>query len=103
MKDDEDIESVSDEEEMFFDANKKQAQTGAITDDIANDAFFENETAEEKRLKMTKALLKELGEEKKEERDDFFMNLQANTTTDVNIMTAEDNDVKRALKYKILE
>ena len=31
------------------------------------------------------------------------MSLQANATTDVNIMTAEDDDVKRALKYKILE
>jgi hypothetical protein len=101
---DEDIESESDNDELFFEANEKTKQkNGAISADIANDAFFDNETPEEKRLRMTKALLRELGEEKKEERDDFFVNLQANTTTDVNIMTAEDDDLKRALKYKILE
>ena len=58
LKDDEDIESVSDGDDMFFDASKnKQAQNGAITAELANDAFFENETPEEKRLRMTKALL----------------------------------------------
>ena len=58
LKDDEDIESVSDGDHMFFDASKnKQAQNGAITAELANDAFFENETPEEKRLRMTKALL----------------------------------------------
>ena len=75
-RDDEEIESGSDGEDMFFEANEqKKQQNGAISADLANDAFFENETAEEKRLKMNKALLKELGEEKKDERDDFFVNL----------------------------
>ena len=75
-KEDEEIDSGSDGEDLFFEANEQKKQhNGAITAEIANDAFFENETAEEKRLKMTKALLKELGEEKKEERDDFFVNL----------------------------
>jgi len=82
---------------------------GAVTRDmIAGDAFFgagaddENETAEEKRLRMTKKLIAELGEETKK-NDDFFFNLQANTTTDVNIISEEDDQVKKALKYKILE
>ena len=51
---------------------------------------------------MTKKLIKDLGEETKN-NDDFFLNLQANTTTDVNIITEEDDKVKKALKYKILE
>lgn len=42
---------------------------------MANDVFDDNETAEEKRLRMTKTLLKELGDDKKQERDDFFVNL----------------------------
>jgi hypothetical protein len=45
---------------------------------INGDPFFEgeneNETGEEKRLKMTKKLIKELGEETKN-NDDFFYNL----------------------------
>jgi hypothetical protein len=46
---------------------------------ISGDAFFaqgedENETAEEKRLRMTKKLISELGEESKK-NDDFFFNL----------------------------
>jgi len=47
-----------------------------------DDPFFagqeldENETAEEKRLRMTKKLIKQLDEEQKDtEKDDFFMNL----------------------------
>jgi len=36
----------------------------------------ENETAEEKRLRMTKKLIKQLDEEQKDqEKEDFFMNL----------------------------
>jgi len=51
---------------------------------------------------MTKKLIKELGEETKN-NDDFFYNLQANATTDFNIINDEDDKVKKALKYKILE
>ena len=53
---------------------------------------------------MTKKLIKQLDEEQKDEaKDDFILNLQANTTTEVNIMSEEDDRLKRALKYKILE
>lgn len=82
-----------------------------MTEDFVSDPFFasgqeldEHETAEEKRLRMTKKLIKQLDEEQKDqEKDDFFMNLQANTTTEVNIISEEDDRLKRALKYKILE
>ena len=96
------------------DEQKRQSklrQGGAVTADLVDDPFFasgqeldENETAEEKRLRMTKKLIQQLGEEQKDqEKDDFFMNLQANTTTDVNIISEEDDRLKKALKYKILE
>lgn len=52
---------------------------------------------------MTKKLIKELGEESKDkEKEDFFVNLQANTTADVNIITEEDDNLRKQLKYKIL-
>ena len=70
------------------------------------DPFFAaeaiNETGEEKRLRMTKKIIADLGEETKN-NDEFFYNLQANTTADVNIITEDDDRVKKALKYKILE
>ena len=53
---------------------------------------------------MTKKLIKNLGEEQKnEEKEDFFASLQANTTADVNILTEDDDRLRKALKYKILE
>jgi len=87
---------------------KKPKTGGAISADmIHGDAFFqaeddENESPDEKRLRMTKALIKELGEETKE-KENFFHGLQANTTSDVNIISAEDDEVRKVLKYKILE
>lgn len=51
---------------------------------------------------MTKKLIKDLGEETKN-NDDFFYNLQAHAETEVNILTEEDDKVRQALKYKILE
>ena len=91
---------TSDEE---FRGQKKVKTTGAVTE---GDGFFaeghENETVEEKRLRATKKLIKDLGEETKN-NDEFFVNLHANTTTDVNIIDDEDDKVKKALKYKILE
>ena len=53
---------------------------------------------------MTKKLIKELDEETKvESKEDFFANLHANTSADVNILTEEDDRLKKALKYKLLE
>jgi ribosomal RNA-processing protein 9 len=105
-KKDEDIESNEDSYED--EAEKKPKTAGAISADmIRGDAFFqgdedENESPDEKRLRMTKALIKELGEETKE-KENFFHGLQANTSTDVNIISAEDDEVRKVLKYKILE
>jgi hypothetical protein len=105
-KKDEDIESNEDSYED--EVEKKPKTAGAISADMVHgDAFFqgdedENESPDEKRLRMTKALIKELGEETKE-KENFFHGLQANTTTDVNIISAEDDEVRKVLKYKILE
>ena len=53
---------------------------------------------------MTKKLIADLDtEQNQKEREDFFANLQANTTADVNIISEEDDKLRKALKYKILE
>ena len=113
---DEDVDSDKADEEAWLDSDGEQRksklrQGGAITADMVADPFFaggqeeeDHETAEEKRLRVTKKLIKQLDEEQKDDnKEDFFMNLQANTTTDVNIISEEDDKLKRALKYKILE
>jgi peptide methionine sulfoxide reductase MsrA len=71
LKNDEEIHSASEDEEQ-----EKQFK-GAITEDIAVvDPFFDNENADEKRLRMTKKLIKTLGEEQKnEDKEDFFSGL----------------------------
>lgn len=101
MKKDEEIHSDASDD---LEVQEKQFK-GAITEDlVTNDPFFENENADEKRLRMTKKLIKELGEEEKnEDKEDFFTSLQANTTADVNILSEEDDRLRKALKYKILE
>jgi WD40 repeat protein len=79
---------------------------GAIEQaDITTDGFFqaEEENADEKRIKLTKKLIKSVEEEQKEDKGSFFMNLMANTTTEADILGDEDDIVKKALKYKVLE
>ena len=74
--------SDTSEGDMGDDSNRKQKTlkaSGAVTEDIVRgNPFFagedENETPEEKRLRMTKKLINDLGEETKN-NDDFFMNL----------------------------
>lgn len=97
QKVDEEIASVDSEDVSESQANHKENKNGAISQ-IDKDPFFakdeddENENADERRLKLTKKLIKELGEEtKNKEKEDFFINLQANTTSDVNIITEEDD------------
>lgn len=70
-----DEEVVSDASDFVQEQEKKFK--GAVTEDLVpNDPFFENENADEKRLRMTKKLIKELGEEQKnEEKEDFFAGL----------------------------
>ena len=88
-KKDHDIDSDgADGDDAYADSDEEQQRRGklrkdgAITADLVDDPFFagqeldENETAEEKRLRMTKKLIKQLDEEQKDtEKDDFFMNL----------------------------
>jgi len=77
-----DIEIESGDSDEDFDQPQRDIikKDGAVTRDmISGDNFFvkgedENETAEEKRLRMTKKLISELGEESKK-NDDFFFNL----------------------------
>ena len=115
-KNDDEIDSDRADEAAWPDSDGdhkrgKVRQGGAITADLVADPFFAgdqaedvNETAEEKRLRMSKKLIAQLDEEQKDEdKEDFFMNLQANTTTEVNILSEEDDRRRRALKYKILE
>lgn len=98
QKEDEDIASgdSADEWAELEDQNGKTRGDGAI-EDVDKDPFFagdedDNENADERRLKLTKKLIKELGEETKDkEKEDFFVNLQANTTSDVNIICDEDD------------
>jgi hypothetical protein len=74
MKKDEDIASASDE----YEEEQEKKFNGAVTEDLVpNDPFFENENADEKRLRMTKKLIKNLGEEQKnqDEKEDFFTSL----------------------------
>ena len=104
---DEDIESNEDSEGENLNMKKLKTNGAISADMIKGDGFFAqendvNETTDEKRLRMTKALIKELGEETKD-KEDFFHQLQDNTTCDVNIISAEDDEVRKVLKYKILE
>lgn len=66
------------ESDLEFKAKSALRKDGAVTSDLVHqDPFFnqdETETAEEKRLRITKKLIKELGEETKT-NDDFFMGL----------------------------
>ena len=83
-KEDEEIVSAGDSEELgedYIDSKNKLREGGAISQDLINDPFFaqqdaENETAEEKRLRMTKKLIRKLDEEQgSKEKEDFFHNL----------------------------
>ena len=81
QKEDEEIASVDSEDVSESHPNQNQNQNGAISQ-IDKDPFFakdqddENENADERRLKLTKKLIKELGEETKDkEKEDFFINL----------------------------
>ena len=82
----------------------------AVTQDLVNDDFFQHaagnqqKTADEKRLEMTKKLIEEVKQEQAlEDKDDFFRKLQANTTSEVNIINEDDDLLHKKLKYKILE
>ena len=64
----------------------------------------QNETVEEKRLKMTKQLLSELNQSTDPTKTyDFFENLYNKTEAEVEIFQDNDDILARRLKYQILE
>jgi len=80
---------------------------------ITGDSFFDNpedaeknETIEERRLRMTKALLEEL-KQPNAPKDDFFESLQAGSgkfDAEVEIFNEDEDDMlTKRLKYQILE
>ena len=76
---DEDIESNEDSEGENLNIKKVKTNGAISADMIKGDNFFAqdneiNETIDEKKLRMTKALIKELGEETKD-KEDFFHQL----------------------------
>ena len=71
---------------------------------VKEDAFLvedENpETVEEKRLRMTKQIIKDYA---KEEKTDFFATLAAKSTADTEVMAAEDDQLTKRMKMHMLE
>jgi hypothetical protein len=57
-------------------------------------------TAEERRLKMTKQVIREFASEKNE---DFFEKLQAKATPEEQILSKDDDAITRKMKMHLLE
>ena len=80
----------------------------SVSDDadgkVAKDDFFqEAENEDEKRLRMTKALIEEVRDATKTNDDEFVLALQSEAVPDANMLLADDDDaVKKALKMKVL-
>mmetsp|Transcript_19417 Transcript_19417/g.29828 ORF Transcript_19417/g.29828 Transcript_19417/m.29828 type:complete len:194 (+) Transcript_19417:109-690(+) len=104
---DEEISSDDEEAGLNFDQDKPARENKESAVQPTDDPFFqgdEGENEDERRLRMTKKLIQTVGEESKEkEKQDFFLNLQTNTSAEVDILKEEDDGVRRALKYKLLE
>ena len=75
---------------------------------VGDDPFFlgvdddqtKGETAEDKRLRLTKKIISEYAAE---EKTDFFTSLVSKSTTDQDILTADDNQLTRRMKLQMLE
>ena len=63
-------------------------------------AMMVKETAEEKRLRMTKSII---GEYAVDDKQNFFANLMAKTSTDMDIIRQDDDEVVKRMKLKMLE
>lgn len=92
---DEDIHSADSGDEA---PHKENFLVGMTNDD--DEEFKDKETAEEKRLRMTKQIIKEYAAE---DKDDFFSTLQAKTTADNDIMQADDDMLTKRMKMQMLE
>ena len=66
----------------------------------ADDEKVNGETAEEKRLRLTKKIISEYAAE---EKTDFFTSLVSKSTAEQEILTAEDNQITRRMKLQMLE
>lgn len=92
---DEDIQSDSENDGRNF---KEDFLTG-MNSNLENDEVMK-ETAEEKRLRMTKDLI---GEYAVDDKQNFFANLMAKTSTDMDIIRQDDEEVVKRMKLKMLE
>jgi hypothetical protein len=89
---DEDIESNDSADEG---RKKEEFLVGMEDDDMGG-----RETAEEKRLRMTKAIISEYGQA---DRTDFFATLTAKTQQDLGVMQDDDDVMTKRLKMQALE
>ena len=62
---------------------------------VNDDGIVDKETAEEKRLRLTKKIIQEYASE---EKQDFFLTLNAKTTQDQDIMQVDDDQLTRRMK-----
>lgn len=100
-------EDIDEGDHQMVNEEKRKNRMG-----IAGDSFFDNpdaeknETIEERRLRMTKALLAEL-QQPNAAKDDFFESLQAGgnkVDAEVEIFNEQEDDLlTKRLKYQILE
>jgi len=65
-----------------------------------NEDEAEGETAEEKRLRLTKKIISEYATE---EKTDFFASLVSKSTVEQEIIAADDNQLTRRMKFQMLE
>jgi hypothetical protein len=61
-----------------------------------NNDEAEGETAEEKRLRLTKKIISEYAAE---EKNDFFTSLVAKSTAEQDVMAADDNQLTKRMKF----
>ena len=89
---DEDIESVDEADEV---PHKESFLVG-----MQDEEMQDKETAEEKRLRITKQIIQEYAVDSKA---DFFATLQAKTSADQDIVRDDDDLLTRRMKMQMLE
>jgi type III secretory pathway component EscR len=90
---DEEIESESD-------SGKPHKETFLVGMEDDEEMAQQVETVEEKRLKMTKQIIKEYASE---EKTDFFATLSAKTLQDQDILNVDDDQLTKRMKLQVLE
>ena len=87
---DEEINSVDSADEQNKDKGEDPFLVGMNNDEA------EGETAEEKRLRLTKKIISEYAAE---EKNDFFTSLVAKSTAEQDVMAADDNQLTKRMKF----